>query len=165
MDIPELIKALDAEIAQQEAELQKLRKKLQLLGEIEALEEMKQLRAKATPIAWYVTGCSTMLDEHDAKAEAKRCGGSAKAVPLYTSPPAQQQPDSNKATRSTKPVEDGWLQDGHMLYRLTDEPKPRNRDEIIVTMVDGSRAEAARTKRASEILYAIRTAEAGKVMK
>lgn len=92
MDIPELIKALDAEIAQQEAELQRLRKKLQLL------EEMKQLRAKATPIAWYVTGCSTMLDEHDAKAEAKRCGGSAKAVPLYTSPPAQQQPDSNKAT-------------------------------------------------------------------
>ena len=98
MEIPELIKALDAEIAQQEVELQRLRKKLQLLGEIEALEEMKQLRAKATPIAWYVTGCSTMLDEHDAKAEAKRCGGSAKAVPLYTSPPVQQQPDSNKAT-------------------------------------------------------------------
>ena len=99
MDIPELIKALDAEIAQQEAELQRLRKKLQLLGEIEALEEMKQLSAKATPIAWYVTGCSTMLDEDDAKAEAKRCGGSAKAVPLYTSPPMQQQPDSNKATK------------------------------------------------------------------
>ena len=43
-------------------------------------------KAAATPIAWYVTGCSTMLDEHDAKAEAKRCGGSAKAVPLYTVP-------------------------------------------------------------------------------
>ena len=78
MDITELIKALDAEIAQKEAERQSLLKKLQLL------EEMKQLRAKATPIAWYVTGCSTMLDEYDAKAEAKRCGGSAKAVPLYT---------------------------------------------------------------------------------
>ena len=63
MEIDELIEALDAEIAQQEAELQRLRKKLQLLEEIEALEEMKQLRAKATPIAWYVTGCSTMLDE------------------------------------------------------------------------------------------------------
>ena len=61
--------------------------------------------------------------------------------------------------------EDGWIQDGHLLYRLTNEPKPRNRDEISVTMVNGSRAEAARTKRASEILYAIRTAEAGKVMK
>ena len=43
-------------------------------------------KAAATPIAWYVTGCSTMLDEHDAKAEAKRCGGSTKAVPLYTVP-------------------------------------------------------------------------------
>ena len=29
-----------------------------------------------------------MLDERDAKAEAKRCGGSAKAVPLYAAPPA-----------------------------------------------------------------------------
>lgn len=61
--------------------------------------------------------------------------------------------------------EDGWIQDGHLLYRLTNEPNPRNRDEISVTMVNGSRAEAARTKRASEILYAIRTTEAGKVMR
>lgn len=57
----------------------------------------KEHAAEATPIAWYVTGCSTMLDEIDAKAEAKRCGGSAKAVPLYTAPPVQQQPDLNKA--------------------------------------------------------------------
>ena len=92
MDIPELIKALDAEIAQKEAEFQRLCKKLQLL------EEMKQLRAKATPIAWYVTGCSTMLDEHDAKAEAKRCGGSAKAVPLYTVP---------RGHAATQPAEQG----------------------------------------------------------
>ena len=66
-------------------------REMQLLGEIEALERLalnvlKQHVAEATPIAWYVTGCSTMLDEHDAKAEAKRCGGSAKAVPLYTRP-------------------------------------------------------------------------------
>ena len=59
--------------------------------------------------------------------------------------------------------EDGWIQDGYLLYRLTNEPKPRNRDEISVTMVNGSRAEAARTKRASEILNAIRAAEVGKV--
>lgn len=69
-------------------------RELQLLGEIEALERLalrvlKQLGAEATPIAWYVTGCNTLLDEHDAKSEAKRCGGSAKAVPLYTSPPAK----------------------------------------------------------------------------
>ena len=59
--------------------------------------------------------------------------------------------------------EDGWIQDGYLLYRLTNEPKPRNRDEISVTMVNGSRAEAARTKRASEILNAIRAAEVRKV--
>ena len=61
--------------------------------------------------------------------------------------------------------EDGWIQDGPLLYRLTDERRPRNRDEIRVTMANSSRTEEARTRRASEILYAIRTAEAGKVMK
>lgn len=45
---------------------------------------------KVEPIAWYVTGCSTMLDEHDAKAEAKRCGGTAQAVPLYAAPQPQE---------------------------------------------------------------------------
>ena len=44
MDIPELIKALDAEIAQQEAELQRLRKKLQLLS--------TDVQAQAVPIGW-----------------------------------------------------------------------------------------------------------------
>ena len=44
------------------------------------------LKYHPEPVAWYVTGCSTLLDEHDAKAEAKRCGGSAKAVPLYSIP-------------------------------------------------------------------------------
>lgn len=114
MDIPELIKALDAEIAQQEAELQRLHKKLQLL------EEMKQLSAKATPIAWYVTGCSTMLDEHDAKAEAKRCGGSAKAVPLYTSPPA---PAALAASDERKAFDAANLRDyfgGPLSYRERD---------------------------------------------
>lgn len=66
-------------------------REMQLLSEIEALERvalnaLKQLGADTAPIAWYVTGCSTMLDEHEAKVEAKRCGGSAKAVPLYTRP-------------------------------------------------------------------------------
>jgi hypothetical protein len=73
-------------------ELAARQREMQLLGEIEALERLalnalKQLGVETTPIAWYVTGCSTMLDEHDAKSEAKRCGGSAKAVPLYTEPP------------------------------------------------------------------------------
>ena len=62
-----------------------------------------------------------------------------------------------------KPVEDGWLQDGPLLYRLTDERRPRNRDEIIVTMANSSRTEEARTRRAGELLDAIRAAaEIGK---
>ena len=61
--------------------------------------------------------------------------------------------------------EDGWIQDGHLLYRLTNEPNPRNHDEISVTMVNGSRAEEARTRRAGELLDAIRAAaEIGKAM-
>ncbi len=55
-----------------------------------------------------------------------------------------------------KPVEDGWLQDGPLLYRLTDERRPRNRDEIIVTMANSSRTEEARTRRAGELLDAVR---------
>ena len=51
---------------------------------------------------------------------------------------------------------DGWLQDGALLYRLTDERKPQNRDEINVTMADGSRSEASRTRRAGELLDRIR---------
>ena len=57
-----------------------------------------------------------------------------------------------------KQAEDGWIQDGHMLYRLTDERRPRNRDEINVTMANSSRTEEARTRRASELLHAIRAA-------
>ena len=57
-----------------------------------------------------------------------------------------------------KQAEDGWIQDGPLLYRLTDEHRPRNRDEINVTMANSSRTEEARTRRASELLHAIRAA-------
>lgn len=157
MDIPELIKALDAEIAQQEAELQRLRKKLQLLGEIEALEEMKQLRAKATPIAWYVTGCSTMLDEHDAKAEAKRCGGSAKAVPLYTVPPAPANKlDAARLLYATKDY-DGFVHVKRDKYEFTLEcmeeagrSEPTIEDELngVRRLIDA--AIAAQTKKGKQ---------------
>ena len=72
-----------AELRRQHARIAELEAQLSAIGagDVEPLR-----KAAATPIAWYVTGCSTMLDEHDAKAEAKRCGGSAKAVPLYTVP-------------------------------------------------------------------------------
>lgn len=53
---------------------------------------------------------------------------------------------------------DGWIQEGTLLYRLTDERKPKNRDEINVLMADGSRTEEARTRRAGELLDAIRLA-------
>ena len=38
------------------------------------------------PVAWYVTGCGRLLDEDEAKAEAQRIGGTARAIPLYTAP-------------------------------------------------------------------------------
>ena len=59
-----------------------------------------------------------------------------------------------------KQAEDGWIQDGHLLYRLTDGHRPRNRDEINVTMANSSRTKEARTRRASELLHAIRAAAA-----
>lgn len=46
----------------------------------------------------------------------------------------------------------GWLQSKGLLYRLTDSPRPENRDEINVAMADGSRNDEARTRRASELL-------------
>lgn len=48
--------------------------------------------------------------------------------------------------------EDGWLQDGSLLYRLTDERQPQNRDEINVTMAGGSRDERDRAAMASALL-------------
>ena len=47
---------------------------------------------------------------------------------------------------------DGWLQDGSLLYRLTDERQPQNRDEINVTMAGGSRDERDRAAMASALL-------------
>ena len=48
------------------------------------------------PVAWAVQGCSKMwrgeFAEIDAKAEAKRIGGTCVAYALYTTPPAAQRP-------------------------------------------------------------------------
>ena len=44
------------------------------------------------PVAWYVTGCGRLLDEDEAKAEARHIGGTARAIPLYTVPHADSQP-------------------------------------------------------------------------
>lgn len=61
---------------------------------------------------------------------------------------------------SFEPSDDGWMQDGGLLYRLTDGPRPKNRDEINVTMADGSRSDEARARRAGELLERIRAMRA-----
>jgi len=45
-------------------------------------------QAAQEPVAWYVTGGSRLLDEDEAKAEARHIGGTARAIPLYTAPQA-----------------------------------------------------------------------------
>ncbi len=55
---------------------------------------------------------------------------------------------------------DGWLQDGSLLYRLTDDAHPVNRDEINVAMADGSRSMESCTRRAGELLDCIRAGQA-----
>lgn len=52
----------------------------------------------------------------------------------------------------TKTDNSGWLRSGSLLYRLTDESRPENCDEINVTMADGSRESEPREKRALQLL-------------
>ena len=47
-----------------------------------------QQASQQEPVAWYVTGCCRLLDEDEAKAEARHIGGTARAIPLYTVPHA-----------------------------------------------------------------------------
>lgn len=102
---------------------------------------------------------------HDEPWEFWQHGASGIWVDCVSHPGWCSDSQYRRKPRSIKSVEDGWLQDGPLLYRLTDEPKPRNRDEIIVAMVNSSRTEEARTWRAGELLDAIRAAaEIGKAM-
>ena len=55
---------------------------------------------------------------------------------------------------------DGWLHSSGMLYRLTDERRPKNCDEINVTMADGSRSLESRSRLAGELLDCIRAMQA-----
>jgi hypothetical protein len=59
-----------------------------------------------------------------------------------------------------EPTDDGWLQAGPLLYRLTDDRKPSNRDEIRVTMANGSHSPESCAARAGELLDAIKQARA-----
>lgn len=64
---------------------------------------------------------------------------------------AAQQPATGEPVAN-----DGWRQDRGLLYRLTDEQNPQNRDEIKVMMADSSRSDASCTRRAGELLDRIR---------
>ena len=63
-----------------------------------AHDALREALAQPTqePVAWAVQGCSKMwrdeFAEIDAKAEAKRIGGTCVAYALYTTPPAAQRP-------------------------------------------------------------------------
>ena len=56
------------------------------------------------PVAWYVTGCSRLLDEDEAKAEARHIGGTARAIPLYTAPQPSPKADSQPAPANTRQI-------------------------------------------------------------
>ena len=62
---------------------------------------------------------------------------------------SNSQPSSAEAQPVQEPA--GWLLSGSLVYRLTDDRWPVNRDEIRVTMADGLRSEEACAKRAGEL--------------
>lgn len=60
------------------------------------------------------------------------------------------QPDSAEGEHPKAEGGD-WLRDGGLLYRITDGRRPQNRDEINVTMADGSRYLDERERRAMQL--------------
>ena len=69
------------------------------------LDGMRAAQQEAQePVAWYVTGCSRLLDEAEAKAEARHIGGTARAMPLYTAPQPSPKADSQPAPANTRQI-------------------------------------------------------------
>lgn len=97
-----------------------------------------------------------LMDLIDAYAEARHVGG----CHTYNAKTAEARAKvvaSLAASAGSEPVAaDGWLHENGLLYRLTDERHPCNRDEINVTMADGSRSIESRSRRALELLDRIR---------
>lgn len=59
---------------------------------IEAAEDLSDALAQQgeqQPYGWSHDGASRIMSEYDAKAEAKRCGGTCYAYPLYCLPPVE----------------------------------------------------------------------------
>jgi hypothetical protein len=71
-----------------------VRKGIAMTG-FKSKREAAQAKPEQEPVAWAVQGCSKMwrgeFAEIDAKAEAKRIGGTCVAYALYATPPAAQQ--------------------------------------------------------------------------
>ena len=95
------------------------------------------------PVAWYVTGCGRLLDEDEAKAEARRIGGTARAIPLYTapqpSPPARGDALSDDAVRV--PLDSLHADAAYLIGRLREGSMPYARViEIIRERIDAAKA-------------------------
>ena len=58
------------------------------------------------PFGWCVTGCGRLLDEHEAKTEAKHIGGTARAIPLYTAPQPSPTAQAAESVQDMQSVND-----------------------------------------------------------
>ena len=93
---PQTTEDAAAELRRQYTRIAELEARIKTMAEEHAdelmvahLDGMRAAQQEAQePVAWYVTGCSRLLDEDEAKAEARHIGGTARAMPLYTVPQA-----------------------------------------------------------------------------
>ena len=93
---PQTAEDAAAELRRQYTRIAELEARIKTMAEEHAdelmvahLDGMRAAQQEAQePVAWYVTGCCRLLDEDEAKAEARHIGGTARAIPLYTVPHA-----------------------------------------------------------------------------
>lgn len=71
--------------------------------------------------------------------------------------------DAALSAPKTPVANSGWMRSGALLYRLTDDRKPVNRDEIRVTMADGSRTDEACSRLAGELFDMLAAAPAAQM--
>ena len=104
--------ALQQGYAAAQLEIESLQARIKTMAEEHAdelmvahLDGMRAAQQEAQePVAWYVTGCSRLLDEAEAKAEARHIGGTARAMPLYTAPQPSPKADSQPAPANTRQI-------------------------------------------------------------
>lgn len=108
-------------------------------------------KARALAAAMPASVPATDIDEEQLARLSER-GAAAWAGVTDADVQALREGDAPASAPSGEPADTGWLQDRGLLYRLTDERRPANRDEIRVTMADGSRSDEACARRAGELL-------------